>query len=109
MNTLTTQPLASTQPSKGYVLAIVQITQPEKYADYRLASAAVASKFGGTAIIRGGEPAWLEGAVRSERVVLIEFPSRDLAQAYASSPEYRDARKLREGAADVIFAVLSGA
>jgi uncharacterized protein (DUF1330 family) len=108
MNTSEISKSQSSEP-KGYVLAVVHVTDPEAYERYRQASAIVASQFGGAPIVRGGSPMWMEGAVKSERVVLLEFPSRALAQAYATSPEYQEARKHRDKAAEVIYAVLSGA
>ena len=42
-------------------------------------------------------------------MVVIEFDSFDAAKAYAFSPEYAAARKLREGAGHLDIVVVEGA
>jgi len=57
----------------------------------------VVEKYQGNFLVRGGSYVTLEGAEETRRIVMIEFPDSALAEAFYRSPEYADARKLREG------------
>ena len=50
----------------------------------------------------------LEGEWRPQRLVLLEFEDLDAAQRWYDSPEYRDARALREGAANLSMVAVDG-
>jgi uncharacterized protein (DUF1330 family) len=50
----------------------------------------------------------LEGTPARSRVVIIEYPSFDRAQAFFSSAEYQQAKKQREGAATAQFILAEG-
>jgi uncharacterized protein (DUF1330 family) len=58
--------------------------------------------------VRGGKTVTLEGQEEKRRVVVIEFPSFELAQAFYESEEYQQAKKLRSGAAIGTFIVAEG-
>lgn len=92
----------------AYMLAKIEVTDPEKYKGYMAATPGIIEKFGGRFIVRGGEKVTLEGPEETHRVVLLEFPSLEQAQAFYNSPEYQAAKKLREGAATGQFIVLDG-
>lgn len=59
-------------------------------------------------IARGGQTVTFEGPAESRRIVLIEFPDLADAQAFYNSPEYSQARKLREGIAIAEFIAVEG-
>ena len=44
-----------------------------------------------------------------QRNVVIEFPSYDHARGYATSPEYAEAKKLRQGAGTIDITIVEGA
>jgi uncharacterized protein (DUF1330 family) len=92
----------------AYVIARIDISDSERYKEYVKATPAVIAKFGGRFIARGGETVTLEGPAETRRVVLIEFPSLEQAKAFYDSPEYREAMKLREGAADASLVAVAG-
>ena len=54
------------------------------------------------------DPAKTYEAGLKERVVLVEFDSLDKALGYASSPEYAEAKKLRQGAGTLHMVVVEG-
>ena len=93
---------------KAYLLVQVDVTNPQQYGEYTKLTPAIIEKFGGRFLARGGRSTTLEGAPAASRVVLIEFPSFDRAQAFYNSPEYTAARKVREGAAKVQFVLVEG-
>ncbi len=82
---------------KAYVLAQVTIPDPAAYRKsgyMEMAQAAVAAH-GGHFLIRGGDPALLEGDPLTERIVVIEFPSRNAALRFYVSEDYAPAIALR--------------
>lgn len=88
---------------KGYIVARIVVTDPEKYADYVNDASAAIQKYGGKPLVRGGAVETLEGEGRPRNVV-IEFESIEQAKRYYHSPEYQAAKRKREGAgrADII-------
>ncbi len=93
---------------KGYVIARVDILDPEAYARYAAAATKAIAAHGGRALARGGRHEALEGKARARNVVL-EFDSYDAARAYYVSDEYQAARALREGAAEIEMVLVEGA
>jgi uncharacterized protein (DUF1330 family) len=59
----------------------------------------IIEKYRGKFIARGGATATFEGPAETRRVVLIEFPDLADAEAFYHSPEYSEARNLRQGVA----------
>jgi uncharacterized protein (DUF1330 family) len=92
---------------KGYVIVRAEVTNPEKWAEYVAKSKIALDKFGGRPIVRGGQAKIIEGDGLARNVVL-EFPSFEDARGYASSPEYAEAKKLREGAGTLHMVVVEG-
>ncbi len=93
---------------RAYLLVQVDVTNPQQYAEYAKLSPAIIDKFGGRFLARGGRSLTLEGAAAPSRVVVIEFPTFEQAQAFYNSPEYQAARKVRAGAATAQFVLVEG-
>jgi uncharacterized protein (DUF1330 family) len=94
---------------KGYIVAEVEVTDPETYERYRpMASAAVAA-FGGRFLVRGGDPHVLEGDRSPKRVVVLEFESPERAEEFYRSPQYQEALAVRQRASRAHLYLLKGA
>jgi uncharacterized protein (DUF1330 family) len=93
---------------KGYVIARVDVTNPQAYALYAAAATKAIADHGGRALARGGRYEALEGKARVRNVVL-EFDSYDAARRYYHSEQYQAARALREGAAEIELVLVEGA
>ena len=93
---------------KGYVIAQAVVTNAALWGEYAARASEVIKKYGGTPLARGGRVEIAEGEGRARNVV-IEFVSFDAARAYAFSPEYAAARKLREAAGSINIVVVEGA
>lgn len=93
---------------KGYVIARAVVTNATQWSVYAAAAGEAIKKYGGEPLVRGGRMEVAEGEGRARNVV-IEFESLDAARAYAFSPEYAAARKLREGAGTIDIVVVEGA
>jgi uncharacterized protein (DUF1330 family) len=92
---------------KGYLIAHAVVTDADKWAEYVAKSKIALDKFEGRPIVRGGKCRIMEGNGVLRNVV-IEFPSYEHALGYATSPEYAEARKLRQGAGTIDITVVEG-
>ena len=84
----------------AYVIGEVEIVPPEKLQGYGPAVAVSIEKFGGRYLARGSKPEVLEGGP-AHNVLIIEFPSADVARAWYASPEYQAAKAIRAGATNL--------
>ncbi len=94
--------------AKGYWIAHVEVTDPERYKDYVTANAAAFAKYGGRFVIRGGEHTVMEGNQPYARHVVIEFDSYAVAKECYDSPEYQAAKAIREEASNGYLVVIEG-
>ena len=92
----------------GYIIARVNVTDPEKYQDYTAVTPGLIAKYGGRFVVRGGETVTLEGPEETGRVVVIEFDTLEQAKAMYGSADYQAAIKLRAGAATAQFIAVAG-
>lgn len=81
----------------GYWVALVNITDKERYSEYASKTAPALEKYQAKILARGGKTESLEGD-DFERTVILEFPTYEDAVACYRSPEYQSALKIQEGA-----------
>lgn len=93
---------------KGYWIAHVNITNPERYKDYIAANAAPLKKYGARFLVRNGESQVVRGQLGSRRHVIIEFDSYAIAKACYDSPEYQAAAKIRDEASEAELIIIEG-
>jgi uncharacterized protein (DUF1330 family) len=93
---------------KGYWIAHVNITDPERYKDYVAANAAPLKKYGARFLVRNGESEVSRGQLAGRRHVVIEFDSYATAKACHDSPEYQAAAKIRDEASNAEFIIIEG-
>jgi len=93
---------------RAYMIILAKISDRETFiSGYSKATAPLVEKHGGKYIMRapGGtllEGAWGEGA----SVAISEWPNRAAIERFWNSPEYAEAKALREGIADVQVLVI---
>ena len=92
----------------AYIVASVNVTDPEKYKNYMALSPGAVAAAGGKFIVRGGNLEILEGDWSRPRIVIIEWPTRDAAKAFYDSTLYSAACAAREGAAEFSMIVVDG-
>ena len=92
----------------AYVVANVTVNDPVRYEDYRRLVTPTVEKYGGRFIARGGRIEVLEGNWHPGRLVLLEFPSVEQARAWWSSPEYTEARAIRQATSEGTLLILEG-
>lgn len=82
----------------AYIVATVSISDPETYKQYTAKTPALIARHGGKFIARGNDVDTLEGDVFKDRMVIIEFPSRQALQNWYNDPEYQEALLIRQSA-----------
>ena len=92
----------------AYIIAFIDVTDPQRYAQYTKLTPDAIARHGGKFIVRGGEKLTLEGPAENRRVVVLEFPTFEQAKTFYDSPEYRHAKSFREGAAEASFLLVEG-
>ena len=79
----------------AYVIANIEVTDPDAYAEYRRGVQATIDAFGGRFLVRAGRSEALEGTLVPARIVVLEFPDYDRAKAWWDSDLYRPLREMR--------------
>lgn len=92
----------------AYFIIRLQSDEPARLKEYQARVPAIVEKYRGRFPARGGQVLSLEGPQEKRRVVLIEFPSLEQAEAFYHSDEYCQAKALREGLAEVEIIAVDG-
>ena len=92
----------------AYVIVQIDITDPATYARYRVLAPPSIALYGGRYLVRGGASRVLEGSWQPSRLVVLEFPDRERAQAWWDSPEYAAAKALRQQSATTEMLLIEG-
>jgi uncharacterized protein (DUF1330 family) len=92
----------------AYVIVETNITDPEQYEQYKAASPGAVASGGGRFVVRGGELAVLEGDWSPSRLVVVEFPDLEAAKRWYESERYQEAKRLRDGAAELRMVAVEG-
>ncbi|MDA0240400.1 MAG: DUF1330 domain-containing protein [Proteobacteria bacterium] len=91
----------------GYWVAMVDVTDPERYGEYASKTGPALEKYNAKVVIRGGRSETVEGQEFGKTVVL-EFPTYEDAVACYHSPEYQSAKKIQEGASVRNIVIVEG-
>ncbi len=92
----------------AYLIVNVEITDPEKYEEYRKVASPTVDAFGGKYLARGGTSEALEGDWTPNRLIVIEFESIDRAKEWWSSETYRIPKQMRQASANAQMMVVEG-
>ncbi|MCP3934922.1 MAG: DUF1330 domain-containing protein [Actinomycetia bacterium] len=91
----------------AYVIVDTKIHNSEEYEEYKALARPLVEKYGGNYLARGGAMQIVDDELWSPtRLVLLEFPDMDTAQAFFDSDEYTPVKAIRHEHADstsVIF------
>jgi uncharacterized protein (DUF1330 family) len=82
----------------AYVIAQIEVTDPETYREYVARVPATIEQYGGRFIVRAGRAEQLEGGTEPRRIVVVEFPTFEQAKAWYGSTEYAPLIALRQSA-----------
>ena len=92
----------------AYVIVEVEIHDKEQYEDYKKLTPASLLPYQGKFIVRGGATELLEGEWDTKRLVVLEFPDKQLAKQWWSSAEYAPAKALRQRTASTKMILVEG-
>ncbi len=92
----------------GYVIAEVDVTNPETFKEYAEKTPGTIAAFNGRYIIRGGKSESIEGEP-PKRFVVIRFDSVEKAKAWEDSPAYDAIKPIRHSSAKSRVFIIEGA
>jgi uncharacterized protein (DUF1330 family) len=93
----------------AYVIANVDVQDPQAYEEYKRLSTIAMKAAGAEVCIRGGAVEVLEGDWQPKRMVMLKFPSMEKARAFYESTEYKAAIEARQGIAIMKMIAVEGA
>ena len=79
----------------GYVIANIDVKNPEAYKEYVGKVLPTVQKFGGEYLVRAGEYKVIDGEWKYPRTVVIKFPTYEKALEWYNSEEYELIKHLR--------------
>jgi uncharacterized protein (DUF1330 family) len=94
---------------KAYIIVDVQVTDRDRYEDYKKLTPGSLVPYEGKFVVRGGKTETLEGSWSPGRVVVLEFPSVEQAKAWWSSEGYAPAKAIRQSASITKMILVEGA
>ncbi|MBW4567176.1 MAG: DUF1330 domain-containing protein [Tolypothrix carrinoi HA7290-LM1] len=92
----------------AYMIGMMKVTDKGAYEEYKKYTPVAVAKYDGKFLSRGGTKVTLEGEEESRRVVIVEFPSLEKAQAFYNSSDYQHAITYRKNAAIMQLVVVEG-
>lgn len=92
----------------AYVIVDIEVKDRDGFARYVEEVAPMLARWGARYLVRGGEVEVLEGEWDHHTVVLLEFPSRKVAEAFYESEEYAPLLALRLDSTSSMLAILEG-
>ena len=82
-----------------YLVVDITVRDLEMYKEYVRKAPSYIEKYGGIYRVRGGEVEILEGEWSPQRLVVVEFPTREKAKAFLNDPGYQAVAAIRHQAA----------
>lgn len=92
----------------AYVIANIDVLDPERYKGYVAAVPATIAKHGGRYLARGGSVQVLEGEWAPKRLVILEFADAAKARAWWDSLDYAEAKALRQSCSKGSLVIIEG-
>ncbi|MFM9943813.1 MAG: DUF1330 domain-containing protein [Bacteroidia bacterium] len=93
----------------AYVIVEITVTDSQEYEEYKKLSTAALAAFDGKFVVRGGKTETLEGDWKPERIVVLEFPTVEIAKEWWNSDIYSKAKAIRHRTAKSKMIVAEGA
>jgi uncharacterized protein (DUF1330 family) len=92
----------------AYVIVEVEVHNPDAYEDYKALTPSSIAAYNGKFIVRGGTTETLEGDWEPKRIVVLEFPTIEKANAWWHSAEYAPAKSIRQQNATTRMILVEG-
>jgi len=94
---------------KAYLVLDFSIHDLEGFRPYVETVPSYIARHGGKYVVRGTEPRTIEGDWQPERMVIIEFPSRQNAEHFLEDPEFKELAKIRHRTTTSKLVLVDGA
>ncbi|MDB5208591.1 MAG: hypothetical protein JWR72_3666 [Flavisolibacter sp.] len=91
-----------------YIIVEVEVHDAAGYEDYKKLTPQSLIAYQGKFIVRGGATETLEGEWKPQRIVVLEFPTKELATQWWSSEEYAPAKEIRQRTASTRMILVEG-
>lgn len=92
----------------AYVIAYLEVTDPEAFATYQAAAFPTLTPYGGRPLVSGGDLEVVEGMLHPKSVVVVEFDTLEQAREWYASPEYALTIPMRQRAANANLVIVEG-
>jgi uncharacterized protein (DUF1330 family) len=92
----------------AYVVSMMSIHDPETYRKYTDRTPPIVKKHGGKFLTRGEAVTTVEGDEYTDRMVILEFPSKQHIEDWFADPEYQEAMQFRHAASKARILVQEG-
>jgi len=108
VGSLGTQMLRAQKSPPAYIVAEVDVNNPDQFKTYAAGVPATMEKYNGHYLARGGKTESLEGDA-PKRVIISEYKSMADAKKWYDSPEYSAIRPIRQHSAKSRLFIVEGA
>jgi len=92
----------------AYVIAYLDVTDPEAFVAYQAAAFPTLTPYGGRPLVSGGDFEVVEGMIHPKSVVIVELETLELARKWYASPEYAPTIPMRQRAANANLVIVEG-
>ena len=92
----------------AYYIGRMEVLDQDKVDAYAAAAGPILEKYGGRALAGSPSVRHLAGPEPEGSLIVVEFPSRQQAEAFWDDPDYQEAAKLREGALELQLDLVEG-
>ena len=92
----------------AFLVVDITVHDPDMYKEYVSKAPPFIEKYGGIYRVRGGEVEIVEGKWSPQRVVVVEYPTREKARALLADPGYQDVAAIRHKAATTNMVIVDG-
>ncbi|HEV7689880.1 MAG TPA: DUF1330 domain-containing protein [Hyphomonadaceae bacterium] len=94
---------------KAYLVLDFSVHDLEGFRPYIETVPTYIARHGGKYIVRGAAPTTIEGGWQPQRMVIIEFPSRQNAEQFLADPEFKELAKIRHRTTTSKLVLVDGA
>jgi uncharacterized protein (DUF1330 family) len=92
----------------AFLVVDIDVHDPEQYQGYVDQAHEYVARHGGVYRVRGGKAESIEGDWLPTRLVVVEFPSKEHAQAFIEDAEYQKVADIRRASARSQFILVEG-
>ncbi len=92
----------------AYAILMAKVNDQETYMKYAAKTPPLAEKHGGRFLVRGGTVDTIEGEPYDDRLVILEFPSKQAIHDFYADPEYLAAAEFRKASSETRLLAVEG-